>query len=124
MKRVCVLFGVLGFLAAGAQDFDKSLHQAVDHTAENLFTNNIEGPAFDKKGNLYVVNYEKDGTIGLVRPDGTVELFLTLPAGSTANSIKFDSKGTMYLADFSGHNVLAVDMKTKAISTYVHSADF
>jgi len=124
MKRVCVLFGLLSFFAAGAQDFDKSLHEAADHTAENLFTNNIEGPAFDKKGNLYVVNYEKDGTIGLVKPDGTVELFITLPEGSTANSIKFDSKGTMYLADFSGHNVLTVDMKTKAIGTYVHSADF
>jgi sugar lactone lactonase YvrE len=124
MKSVCVLFGALGTLAVAAQDFDKTLHQAADHTAENLFTNNIEGPAFDKKGNLYVVNYEKDGTIGLVKPDGTVELFLTLPAGSTANSIKFDSKGTMYLADFSGHNVLAVDMKTKTVTTYAHSADF
>lgn len=124
MKCVCVLFGLLGSLVAGAQDFNKSLHQAADFTAENLFTNNIEGPAFDKKGNLYVVNYEKDGTIGLVKPDGTVELFLTLPEGSIANSIKFDSKGTMYLADFFGHNVLKVDMKTKAVSTYVHSADF
>lgn len=124
MKCVCVLLGFLCSLVVGAQDFSKSLHQAADHTAENLFTNNIEGPAFDKKGNLYVVNFEKDGTIGLVKPDGTAELFLTLPAGSTANSIKFDSKGTMYLADFSGHNVLAVDMKTKAISTYVHSTEF
>lgn len=100
------------------------LYQATDHTAENLFTNNIEGPAFDKKGNLYVVNFGKDGTIGLVKPNGEAQLFVTLPEGSTANSIKFDSKGTMYLADYTGHNVLAVDMKTKAVSTYVHNDRF
>lgn len=100
------------------------LYVATDHTAENLFTNNIEGPAFDKKGNLYVVNFGKDGTIGLVKPDGKAELFVTLPEGSTANSIKFDSKGTMYLADYTGHNVLTVDMKTKKVSTYVHDGRF
>jgi gluconolactonase len=100
------------------------LFVATDHTAENLFTSNIEGPAFDDKGNLYVVNFGEDGTIGLVKPDGTAELFLTLPEGSTANSVKFDSKGDMYLADYTGHNVLKVDMKTKAVTSYVHSGDF
>lgn len=106
-----------------SQDMER-LFQAEDFTAENLFTNNIEGPAFDKSGNLYVVNYQKDGTIGLVKPDGSVELFVTLPEGSTANAIQFDSKGTMYLADFTGHNVLRVDMKTKKIDTYVHNDSF
>ena len=105
------------------QDFG-NLFVAQDFTKENLFTNNIEGPAFDKKGNLYVVNFEKDGTIGLVKPSGDVELFITLPEGSTANSIQFDSKGAMYLADFSGHNVLKVNMKTKEISVYVHNDAF
>jgi gluconolactonase len=105
------------------QDFER-LHQAEDFTAENLFTNNIEGPAFDKSGNLYVVNFQKDGTIGLVKEDGSVELFVTLPEGSTANAIQFDSKGTMYLADFTGHNVLMVDMKTKKIDVYVHNDSF
>lgn len=106
-----------------SQDLER-LHQAEDFTAENLFTNNIEGPAFDKNGNLYVVNFQKDGTIGLVKDDGSVELFVTLPEGSTANAIQFDSKGTMYLADFSGHNVLKVDMKTKKIDVYVHNDNF
>ena len=102
----------------------QELYVSSDHTAENLFTNNIEGPAFDKKGNLYVVNFGKDGTVGLVNPDGEAQLFVKLPEGSTANSIKFDSKGFMYLADFTGHNVLKVDMKTKAVSTYVHNERF
>jgi sugar lactone lactonase YvrE len=53
-----------------------------------------------------------------------VELFVTLPAGSTANSIQFDSKGNMFLADFSGHNVLKVDSKTKDVTVHAHSDDF
>jgi gluconolactonase len=105
------------------QDLER-LFQAEDFTAENLFTNNIEGPAFDKNGNLYVVNFQKDGTIGLVKADGSVELFITLPEGSTANAIQFDSKGNMYLADFTGHNVLKVDMKTKKVEVYVHNDSF
>jgi len=48
---------------------------AQDFTAENLFTTNIEGPKFDKGGNLYEVNFQKDGTIGKVNPDGTANCF-------------------------------------------------
>lgn len=106
------------------QGCSQELYVATDFTAENLFSQNIEGPAFDKNGNLYVVNFEKDGTVGIVKPNGQAELFVSLPEGSTANSAKFDSKGNMYLADFTGHNVLKVDMKTKAVTTYVHSDRF
>lgn len=102
----------------------QDLFTSVDHTQENLFTTNIEGPAFDKAGNLYVVNFQKDGTIGWVKPSGEVELFITLPAGSTANSIQFDSKGNMYLADFTGHNVLKADPKTKSVTVHAHSDKF
>ncbi|MEX1239609.1 MAG: SMP-30/gluconolactonase/LRE family protein [Cyclobacteriaceae bacterium] len=102
----------------------QELFVASDHTAENIFTSGIEGPSFDKKGNLYVVNFGKEGTIGLVKPDGKAELFINLPEGSIANGIKFDRKGDMYLADYTGHNVLKVDMKTKKVSTYVHENRF
>lgn len=98
--------------------------QSVDHTAENLFSTNIEGPAFDKDGNLFVVNFQKDGTIGLVKPDGNVELYVTLPEGSTANSIQIDSKNCMFLADFTGHNVLKLDPKTKKVSVHAHNDKF
>ena len=121
MKASCLfLFSLFVLTLVSCQ----APYVATDHTSENLFTNNIEGPAFDGKGNLYVVNFGKDGTIGLVKPDGSAELFVTLPEGSTANSIKFDSKGNMYLADYTGHNVLKVDMATKAVSTYVHDDRF
>lgn len=104
-----------------AQD---GLYEAQDFTKDDIFTNNIEGPAFDKRGNLYVVNFQKDGTIGLVKPNGDVELFLTLAEGSIANSIQFDSKGNMLLADFMGHNILRVDMRTKKVSVYAHNDAF
>ena len=125
MRKVLLSLAVLivSVTVGLCQDMER-LFQTEDFTAENLFTNNIEGPAFDKNGNLYVVNFQKDGTIGLVKPDGSVELFVTLPEGSTANAIQFDSKGNMYLADFTGHNVLSVDMKTKKIGIYVHNDSF
>src|SRR5882757_1054144 len=105
----------LSFSAAAQQqaEFISSRYEARDFTAENLFTENIEGPNFDKKGNLYVVNFQKNGTIGWVHDDGTVELFITLPEGSTANAIQFDAQGNMLLADFTGHNILRVNMKSK-----------
>jgi gluconolactonase len=121
MKTLCSL---LSILTVSLPALCQELYVASDHTAENLFTSNIEGPAFDKKGNLYVVNFGKDGTVGLVKPDGKASLFITLPEGSTANSVKFDSKGYMYLADYTGHNVLKVDMKKKTVSPYVHDDRF
>ena len=112
------------YLLSAQDDFLRSSYQARDLTAENLFSENIEGPNVDKSGNLYVVNFQKDGTIGLVHPDGSVELFVTLPQGSTANAIQFDAAGNMLLADFTGHNVLRVDMKTKAIAVFCHNDQF
>ena len=120
--RLALCASVLSLFNIAA--FSQAKYQVEDFTAENLFTNNIEGPNFDKAGNLYVVNFKEDGTIGKVKPNGTCELFITLPKGSTANAIQFDKAGNMYLADFSGHNVLKVNMKTKAIATYCHNDAF
>lgn len=98
-------------------------YKAKDFTKENLFTENCEGPNY-RDGKLYVVNFQKDGTIGVIDDDGNVELFLTLPQGSTANAIQFNSKGDMLLADFTGHNILKVDMSTKSVSVFVHDSLF
>lgn len=95
-----------------------------DFTAENLFTGSIEGPAFDKNGSLYVVNFQRNGTIGKVAPDGSAEVFVELPPGSVANSIKFNSNGEMLLADYPMHNVLKVDMAAKIVSVFSHNASF
>ncbi len=128
MKKALVISGIALVSCTGnmntSKTFEETLFKAEDHTGENLFSNNIEGPAVDKNGNLFVVNFQKDGTIGLVKPDGEVELFATLPEGSTGNSIQFNAAGNMLVADFTGHNVLEVNTSTKEISVYCHDDRF
>lgn len=120
MKTILAIGICIASFSTGLSQY----YEARDFTEENIFSENIEGPNIDKAGNLFVVNFQKDGTIGQVLPNGEVNLFVTLPVGSIANSIMFDKKGNMLLADWKGHNVLMVDMKTKAVSTYVHNDQF
>jgi sugar lactone lactonase YvrE len=87
------------------------LYQAAEFTTRNGFTDGIEGPGVDREGNLYVVNFARQHTIGKVTPDGQASLFLELPPGSTGNGIRFDRAGNMLIADYTGHNVLIVDME-------------
>ena len=82
--------------------------QSRDFTPEFAFTKGIEGPAVDKEGNLYAVNFEVEGTMRIVDMDGKASLFATLPEGSTGNGIRFDQAGYMYVADYTGHNVLQI----------------
>ena len=101
----------------------ETLFTASDLTAEHLFTSNIEGPAW-RDGYLYVVNFGRDGTVGRVDAEGQAALFAELPVGSTANSIRFDSNGKMFLADFTGHNVLRLDPESRAVSVLAHDTSF
>lgn len=96
------------------------LFVATPLTTEGSFTKGVEGPACDRDGNIYAVNFERQRTIGKVTPDGRAELFLELPEASTGNGIRFDRAGTMFIADYSGHNILRVDMATKAITVLAH----
>lgn len=99
---------------------EEKLFVATPLTAEALFTGGIEGPACDAEGNIYAVSFGEKGTIGKVSPDGKAELFVKLPEGSTGNGIRFGTDGTMYVADYTGHNILRVDMKTRAVSVFAH----
>jgi sugar lactone lactonase YvrE len=89
-------------------------------TEKKSFTAGIEGPACDRDGNVYVVNLAKQGDIAKVSPSGKTEVFIELPGKSVGNGIVFDRKGTMFVADYVGHNVLKIDPKTKAVSTFAH----
>ncbi len=84
---------------------------SVDFVPDGVFHATIEGPATDKDGNLYAVNYGVEGTIGKVSPQGELSLALTLPKGSIGNGIRFDQKGLMYIADYTGHNIWRYDGK-------------
>ncbi|MDP9076445.1 MAG: SMP-30/gluconolactonase/LRE family protein [Bacteroidota bacterium] len=80
----------------------------------------VEGPAVDKFGNVYSVNFDHDGTIGKVTPDGKASIFIELPKGSVGNGIRFDSHGNMLIADYTGHNIIKVNMATKQQSVFAH----
>jgi sugar lactone lactonase YvrE len=121
MSRFAV--GLLLLLPAAASAADKDeLWVATPLTVEKEFTEGIEGPACDKAGNIFAVNYMKQQTIGKVTPDGKGEVWVTLPGKSTGNGIVFDQKGMMYVADYVGHNVLLIDPATKKITVFAHEA--
>lgn len=98
-----------------------SYAQTTDYVTDHVFTLGVEGPAVDAQGNLYAVNFAEEGTIGIIDKKDNAQLFVKLPAGSTGNGIRFDRAGLMYVADYSGHNVLKIDPNTKAISVHAHS---
>lgn len=108
-------------LATRADD-KEALFKAKPLTADNSFTAGIEGPNCDAQGNIYAVNFARQGTIGKVTPDGKGEVFVELPNKSVGNGIVFDRKGLMYVADYVNHNVLRIDPKTKSVTVFAHEA--
>src|SRR5450759_4514369 len=85
-------------------------------TDPHSFTREIEGPACDRDGNIYAVSFARKPTIGRVTPQGKGEVFLEMPEGSLGNGIRFDQKGMMFVADYTGHAILRVNPKTRKIS--------
>ncbi len=104
--------------------FFELLYTSSDFTAEGSFTNGIEGPAVDSAGTLYAVNIKKSGTIGAVDKAGKTKVFSQLPSGSTGNGIRFDLMGNMYIADYTGHNILIIPAGDTAAKVYAHSSQF
>lgn len=94
--------------------------QVSDLLPEWTFTKGIEGPSFDKKGVLYAVNFSEQGTIGAVDLPGKASLYVKLPEGSVGNGIRFDKAGNMYIADYTKHNILKVDPRTRTIAVFAH----
>lgn len=110
-------------LAAPAQKASSpELFKSAIFTPVNSFTSGVEGPAVTKNGTLYAVNFNHQGTIGRIVPGGDAEMFVELPAGSIGNGIRFDSHGNMFIADYTNHNVLKVNMNTKQITILAHEA--
>ena len=92
-------------------------------TQPGEFTTGIEGPACDAHGNIYAVNFARQGTIGRVSPQGAGEVFVELPEGSVGNGIRFDESGNFYVADYTKHNILRVEAGSRKISVHAHNAD-
>lgn len=98
----------------------EELFEVKEFTPKNSFTRGVEGPACDKEGNLYAVSFGDKANIGIVTPSGEASLFVTLPAGSTGNGIRFHRNGDMFVADYTGHNILKIDPATRKISVFAH----
>ena len=99
---------------------NEKLYEATPLT-QGDFTTGIEGPACDREGNIYCVSFRDKRGIARVTPDGKAELFLTLPEKSAGNGIRFNKVGEMFIADYTDHNILRVDMTTRAISVFAHN---
>lgn len=89
-------------------------------TGQSSFTSSIEGPACDREGNLYAVNYAKDQTIGKVTSQGEGSIYIELPGKSKASGIRFNRSGDMFIADHRCHNVFKLDAATKQLRVYAH----
>jgi sugar lactone lactonase YvrE/nicotinamidase-related amidase len=90
-------------------------------TRAGEFTAGIEGPACDRDGNVFAVNYAAQGTIGKIRPNGAGEVFVDLPQGSIGNGIRFAPDGSFFVADYAQHKVLRVDPVTRKVSVHAHA---
>jgi streptogramin lyase len=85
-------------------------------TAIGAFTDGIEGPACDVHGNVYAVNFHHQGTIGRIDANGEGEVYVELPSGSIGNGIRFGLDKEMFVADYTGHNILTVSGATRALT--------
>ena len=117
---VCGLWLVSSMVSAAVAD--EALWTATPLTTEGAFTKGIEGPATDAQGNIFAVNFAKEGTIGRVTPTGQGDVFATLPGTSVGNGIRFDRDGQMYVADYVNHNVLRIDPASREIKVFAHEA--
>src|SRR6266487_5561049 len=120
--NLLIIFAAIACNMAKQRNTSEELYKSSALTPVNSFTSGAEGPAVDKDGNLYAVNYSKEGTVGKITPAGVSSIFLELPSGSVGNGIRFNSKGEMLIADYTNHNILKVDMASKQLSVYVHDS--
>jgi sugar lactone lactonase YvrE len=116
---VLLLSAGLGWTApAMAQD----LFVATPLTAERGFTAGIEGPAVDAAGNIYAVNFGRQQAIGIVTPQGAAREFAVLPGASVPNGLRFGRDGTLYVADYVGHNIFRIAPGTATPRLHAHEA--
>ena len=120
MKKLIALVAALLTVGCHSLVPDEKLYLATPLTATNSFTAGIEGPACDRAGNIFAVNFAQQQTIGRTTPAGQSEVFVTLPNDSVGNGIRFDRAGRMYVADYVGHNVLRIDPGTRAVEVLAH----
>lgn len=120
MKRNALLILILS-LFIGSCSRNKPWYVS-DLTGVNQFTSGIEGPACFMGGSVFAVNYKNDGTIGITDTTGKSDVFITLPKGSIGNGIRFDKNYDMFIADYTGHNILVVKSGETKVTVFAHDS--
>src|SRR5262249_30332772 len=90
-----------------------------------------EGPAIDRQGNLFVVNYREWGTIGKITPDGTASIFVDLRkhlpkdggASPSCNGLKIDDDGNIIGAETGTSQVIRIAPDGKKVEVLVREVD-
>lgn len=72
-----------------------------------------EGPAIDREGNLYVVNYREWGTIGKITPDGAASVLVDLRKKLPADGEKLPSCNGLKIDD--DENIIGAETGTSQI---------
>jgi gluconolactonase len=120
MRRItCLVIGIGSFWFAAVGRAEDHADLPPSHSVRpELYATNIkhaEGPALDTAGNLFMLNYERLGTIGRVTPDGRATIYCDLlqqfPAKTRQampNGLKVDRQGRLIVADMGGGRVLRV----------------
>lgn len=115
IKRLLPIFQVLSIsLFTGLLSCTNTKTQEKADTrffCDSLFTAGIEGPACNAAGDLFVVNYQKEGTVGVFR-NGKDSLFTILPSGSIGNGIVLGPDGQLLLADYTHHTLWEIHAQT------------
>ncbi len=90
-----------------------------------------EGPAIDREGNLYVVNYREWGTIGKITPDGTASILVDLrkklpPAGDklpSCNGLKIDDDGNLIGAETGTSQIVRISKDGEQVDVLAREVD-
>jgi gluconolactonase len=99
---------------------DSTLHFATPFTQSGEFTSGIEGPAADREGNVFAVNFQSQQTIGHITPNGRGSVLVRLPNTSTGNGIVLDRLGNLWIADYVEHRIYRYDRKTQKLDAMCH----
>lgn len=122
---VCVILSLSG-LWAWKVTFADDADLPPSHSVQpELFATGFEfaeGPAFDRAGSLYVVNYRGNGHIGRITADGTASVWCDLNKlaplegrSAQANGLKVDKEGRLVVADAGGGRLLRIAADGKSV---------
>src|SRR5690606_12200913 len=109
----------------GADSKEEALYTVRDYVGDGVFTQGIDGPAVGPDGNLYLVNFAQEGTIGRVttNEDGTgnAELFVKQPERCVRKRIRLHRAREMHIAHYVGHTIPRVNPAPRHVGVFAHN---